>query len=104
MPEKIANAGELKTLLESTGGLVVIDFFAEWCGPCKMIAPEFVKLANQETSVKFAKVDVDEAEDIAASYEIEAMPTFLFIKGGQVLEKFEGANINKISELVNKHK
>lgn len=52
-------------------------------GPCKFIAPQFEKLSNEYTSVTFAKVDVDEADDVAAAEGIQAMPTFKFYKGGQ---------------------
>ena len=65
------------------GKLVVIDFFATWCGPCKMISPKIEAMAGEMSNVVFLKVDVDEAEDVAQEYNISAMPTFIFLKNGQ---------------------
>ena len=59
---------------------VVIDFHAQWCGPCKMIAPQVEQMDKDMADVVFLKVDVDEAEDVAQEYNITAMPTFIFIK------------------------
>ena len=61
---------------------MVIDFYATWCGPCKMIAPQIEEMSNTMDNIVFLKVDVDEAEDVAQEYNITAMPTFLFIKNG----------------------
>ena len=92
--------------LESAGSkLVVIDFFATWCGPCKMIAPKIDVMASQlKDEVVFLKVDVDETDDIAAEYQIEAMPTFVLIKNKQVVEKFSGANEGKLKETIDRLK
>lgn len=65
---------------------VAIDFTAAWCGPCKVIGPVFEKLSAQHAipgTFAFAKVDVDEAQDIAREYGISAMPTFMFFKEGK---------------------
>jgi len=85
--------------------LVVVDFYATWCGPCKQIAPEIEKFATQfKDEVVFLKVDVDETDELAAEYEIEAMPTFVYIKNKKVLEKFSGANQSKVKETVERLK
>lgn len=73
-------------------GLVVVDFFATWCGPCKVIAPLLDKFAAEYSNAKFIKVDVDEFGSIASEYEIASMPTVLFIKSGEVVSKVIGAN------------
>lgn len=73
-------------------GLVVVDFFATWCGPCKMIAPLLDKFSAEYSQAKFIKVDVDEFGEIAQEYEVSSMPTVLFFKGGQVINKVIGAN------------
>merc|ERR1712113_114764 len=71
--------------------LVCVDFFATWCGPCKMIAPKLEAMSKEfEGKVIFLKVDVDELEDLAASQEVKAMPTFSFFKGGKKLDSFAG--------------
>ncbi|QUC17385.1 uncharacterized protein UV8b_01626 [Ustilaginoidea virens] len=75
---------ELRTLLASTT-YVAVDFFADWCPPCKAIAPVFEKLAAQHgrpAHLVFAKVNVDRVPDAAQTYGISAMPTFLFFKDG----------------------
>jgi len=83
------------------GKLVVIDFTATWCGPCKLIAPVFEELSDEFSSrAKFIKVDVDENSDAAQRYGVSAMPTFLFIKGGEVVEKVMGANAERLREVI----
>lgn len=97
---------DLSAQLEAAGNkLVVIDFYATWCGPCKMIAPAIERMEKEmKDSVVFLKVDVDETDDIAAEYKIEAMPTFIFIKNKEVKEKFSGASEAKITDLIKQFK
>lgn len=68
-----------------------------------MIGPMVEELAKELDNVVFLKVDVDECEDIAAEYDIASMPTFVFIKQNEVLEKFSGANFEKLKSTVQKH-
>ena len=82
------------------GKLVVIDFSASWCGPCKMIAPMYEQLSDTTNDVIFVKVDVDENPETAMKYSVSAMPTFVFIKKGEVVEKLMGANFPKLEQLV----
>lgn len=84
--------------------LVVVDFFATWCGPCKMISPHMEEMSKTMTDVVFLKVDVDECEDIAQEFKITAMPTFVFLKKGVQQESLMGANVEKLKEMVNKYK
>ena len=81
-----------------TSGAVIIDFFATWCGPCKKIAPAFEKLAEVYPSIVFLKVDVDESPELVDKYEIQAMPTFLFMKNGVVVKRIEGADLRAMEE------
>lgn len=67
---------------EITKKMVVVDFTATWCGPCKKIAPVFESLAAQNTDVRFVKVDVDKAPDVATKEAIQSVPSFLFFKVG----------------------
>ena len=85
------------------GGIVLIDFWAEWCGPCRMIGPEFVKLSNEYQNVVFLKVDVDQVESVAASCGISAMPTFQVFKDGKKVDELVGASKEKLLELVQKY-
>merc|ERR1712012_405466 len=104
MVYKWGSMSDLETQLKEAGDkLVVIDFFATWCGPCKMISPVLEEMEAQMSNVKFLKVDVDEAEDVAVHYQISAMPTFIFIKNGQKVADLMGANVDKLKELVTKN-
>ena len=71
---------------------LVVDFWATWCGPCRMIAPIIAELAEQyDGQITVGKCDVEECEDIAAEYGIRNIPTILFFKGGEVVDKLVGA-------------
>jgi thioredoxin len=84
----------------SKSKLVVVDFTASWCGPCRFIAPVFEKLASENSDVEFVKVDVDDADDVAAHCQIQAMPTFHFYKSGAKVAEFSGADQAKLTSLV----
>ncbi|KAJ4702020.1 Thioredoxin [Melia azedarach] len=83
--------------------LIVVDFTASWCPPCRLIAPVFTELAKKFKDVLFLKVDVDELKSVAQEWAVEAMPTFMFLKEGKLLEKFAGANKPKLETLVAKY-
>nr|CAH0112858.1 unnamed protein product [Daphnia galeata] len=93
--EQLKNAG---------GKLVLVDFYATWCGPCKMIAPKIEAMSKEFTDVVFLKVDVDECEDVASDYNISCMPTFLYLKNGTKVAEFSGANEAELRKLVAQHK
>ncbi len=90
MPTEITEASQIPS------GKVVIDFFATWCGPCKRVAPLFEELSTTFPSITFLKVDVDEAEALSGQYEVESLPTFVFLKDGKVNARIEGANIHSL--------
>ena len=78
--------------LTAAGLPVVLDFYATWCGPCKKIAPIIEELATEfDGKIAVGKCDVDENDEIAAQYGIRNIPTVLFIKDGQVVDKHVGA-------------
>ncbi|CAH2355341.1 thioredoxin-2 [[Candida] railenensis] len=81
-------------------GLVVVDFFATWCGPCKMIAPLLDKFSAEYSSAKFIKVDVDEFGEIAQEYEVSSMPTVIFVKGGKEIHRVIGANPAALKQFI----
>ncbi len=70
-----------------------MDFFATWCGPCKRIAPAFEELAKKFSNVTFLKVDVDDSDDIAAKFNVNSLPTFVFLKNGVEAHRIEGADL-----------
>ena len=70
---------------------VLVDFWAEWCGPCQMVLPIVEKLGEKLTNMKICKVNVDEQMDLAREYRVMSIPTFLLFKEGQVVKKELGA-------------
>jgi thioredoxin len=81
--------------------LVVIDFYAQWCGPCKRLAPKYEELAEEYgEKIVCYKVDVDVASDIARECAISAMPTFHFYKNGDKISDFMGANEAKLRDTI----
>ena len=76
----------------SQPGLMIIDCFAVWCGPCKVIAPKVVELSKAYADARFYKVDVDEVPDVAQELAIRAMPTFKVFKDGEEFETIVGVN------------
>jgi thioredoxin 1 len=81
-------------------GHVIIDFFANWCGPCKRIAPVFSELSEKVPEITFLKVDVDESEELAQQFSVSALPTFVVISNGKVVKRIEGADLNGIVEII----
>jgi len=72
-------------------GLVFVDFYADWCGPCKMTGPIIDELSNEIKNLKFVKINVDENPELASSYQVFSIPTFMIFKNGQVAHQFVGA-------------
>jgi thioredoxin len=77
----------------SRNQLVVVDFYADWCGPCRMVAPAFEALAQKYTQVHFVKVNVDQAQEAAQQCSVRAMPTFQLFQNGRKVDEVVGANI-----------
>lgn len=86
--------------VKNSGLPLVVDFWATWCGPCRAIAPVVGELAKEyDGRVNVGKCDVEEADEIAAQFGIRNIPTLLFIKGGEVVDKLVGAvSKSKIDE------
>uniref|UniRef100_A0A7S2MV31 Thioredoxin domain-containing protein n=1 Tax=Helicotheca tamesis TaxID=374047 RepID=A0A7S2MV31_9STRA len=102
-PATLTDVDSIIMRASAEGKAVVIDFSATWCGPCKMIAPIYHKL-SESPSLKdravFLKVDVDENPDTAAKYSVSAMPTFVFIKKGDVVDRLMGANAARLQSMI----
>lgn len=90
--------------VEESKGLVFVDFYAQWCGPCKRFAPKLEQISNHHPNVVFYSLDVDlpELSSVVSKYEISAMPTFLLFKNGCVTSKIVGADEQKITQLLNR--
>lgn len=81
-------------------GYVLVDFFTDWCAPCKAIAPFFNSLKEMYPVVKFLKCNIDDHQEIARKYKIESIPSFILIKDGLEKDRLVGANKVKLEEMV----
>ena len=105
----VSSLPQLDALFKSTT-YVFIDFYADWCGPCKQIAPFFATLSKTHSRpdlLAFVKVNVDEAKDVAMKYRVSAMPTFMFFKEGKQVAvngnaMIQGADPNKLKAAAEK--
>lgn len=70
---------------------VLLDFYADWCGPCNMMAPEMEAFAEETETVKVCKLDVDEATDLAMTFGVMSIPTVILFKNGEEVDRFVGA-------------
>jgi thioredoxin 1 len=71
--------------------LLLVDFWAEWCGPCKSMHPIFTRMAKKYKHVRFARVNVDNVQDIAMKYGVQSIPTFIMFKNGEIANTMVGA-------------
>jgi len=85
-----------EALIAAGDSLVVVDCFAEWCPPCRQIAPRFEALATQHTETVFIKVDVDKAPAVSKLVGVWALPTFAFFRHGKKVSSFMGADERKL--------
>ena len=85
---KIINSAEFDETIKS--GTTLIDFFADWCGPCKMLGPVIEELSAQYTDIEFAKVNVDDNMDLAEKFQIMSIPQVYMFRDGEVIGKFGG--------------
>ncbi|MGN1385525.1 MAG: thioredoxin [Bacillus sp. (in: firmicutes)] len=101
----IVNATDQNFSTETAQGLVLVDFWAPWCGPCKMIAPVLEELDSEMSDVvKIAKVDVDENPETAGNFGVMSIPTLILLKDGEIVDKAVGFQPKEaLAELVKKH-
>ena len=71
--------------------LLLVDFWAEWCGPCKSMHPIFIRMAKKYKQIRFARVNVDNAQNIAMKYGVQSIPTFIMFKNGEIVNRMVGA-------------
>ena len=100
MVQKIKSAEEFDQIVAGNE-LVFVDFFANWCGPCKMLGPVVEKLSEKVTDVKFAKVDCDELPDLAARFNVASIPAVFVLKNGTVASQGLGCRPEaQVAELI----
>lgn len=87
-----ADNGSFQQEVLNYDGVVLVDFYADWCGPCKAVAPIIQELAEQMKDVKFVEIDVDANQELAGKYSVFSIPTFLIFKKGEVKGQFVGAH------------
>ena len=86
---KINNSNFEEEVLKSKK-VVLVDFYAEWCGPCKMLAPVVEQIAKENEDIKVAKINVDEAQELAEKYGVMSIPTLVVIKNGEEIKRKVG--------------
>ncbi len=91
MALEILNNSNFKQFLENNKGTVLVDFYADWCGPCKMVAPILEKIHNENDDVTVVKVNVDESNELAREYNVINIPTMVVFKEGAVSHVQVGA-------------
>ena len=91
--------------IESGQKAVFVDFWAEWCGPCRALAPAFERLAEKYgNEVTFAKVNVDELPELAEKFAIRSIPTLLLVREGRVIEQFSGLrSYDELAQVLERH-
>lgn len=94
MALKAISQDTFKAEVLDTKGIVFVDFFAEWCGPCKFTTPIIEEISNDPTfkDVKFVAVDVDQSQELSSQYNIFSIPTFVIFKDGAVANQLTGAH------------
>lgn len=100
MLKHINNRAEFEASIKE--GLVLVDFFATWCGPCKMLSPLLEEVANENNDLTVLKIDVDEVGDVAVQFGIQAIPTLILFKNGEEVAKKMGyQNKNQLLAFIN---
>ncbi len=101
----ISSEAQLNTLLSQENHLVVVDLYADWCGPCKLIEPIIRDLSTKYESVSFVKVNVDQNQGLARKYQARSIPLVIFIKNGEIVERVTGArSLSDYKSFVEKYK
>lgn len=96
---------ESEFINEVKEGLVLVDFYAEWCGPCKMLSPVLEQINKENKDVKVVKVNIEDSRTLASYYQVQSIPTLVLLKDGEFIQKMIGFNPKKkIEEFISKGK
>jgi len=103
-PEMEVTDEEFNSLINNSHKLVVVDFFAEWCMPCIMLAPIVDELANSMKEVKFVKINIDDNQRLAGKYKVASIPTLIIFKEGEEVDRMVGGQTaDVLEEKIKKH-
>eukprot|EP00920_Eleutheroschizon_duboscqi_P033298 GHVT01080250.1.p1 GENE.GHVT01080250.1~~GHVT01080250.1.p1 ORF type:complete len:165 (+),score=25.26 GHVT01080250.1:336-830(+) len=107
----VSNAEEYDSLVSAAGAassppLVVVQYSASWCGPCRQISPQVAKLSDELDDVKFVYVDIDmpHVQALVEKYDIESVPTFVLLRNGHRLKKLQGARLETLQDAIQEHR
>lgn len=99
------NANEFESVVKSTNKVVVVDFMAEWCGPCRALSPVLDGLLKTHPDIELVKVDIDESSELTERFEVRSVPTLVFMKNGLEVERTLGLTPRaKLEEIINRYK
>lgn len=84
---KVINKNEFKSLVIEKEGLKLVDFYADWCGPCRMLGPVLEDLSQDINDVEFFKINVDNDGELAQAYQVSSIPTLILFKDGKLVDK-----------------
>ncbi len=106
MNENVLNLNNFKDKINNTDKIVLIDFYADWCGPCKMLAPVIKEISEKyKDKIKVCKVNVDNNQELAVKYNITNIPTLLFFKNGSLVNSSIGfVSKSELEEIINNFK
>ncbi|KAM7347482.1 thioredoxin-2-like [Cochliomyia hominivorax] len=101
----IENRQEFENLLQTLKDkFIIVEFFAKWCGACKILAMKFQELAeNYQEKLQVFKIDIDDLEELAIEYDVTVMPSFMIMKNGLKLEQYEGSKPEQFDNMVKKY-
>ncbi len=95
---EIINDNTFKSEVLDANGLVMVDFFASWCGPCRQMLPLVTEVAGEMTDVKIVKMDIDESPKTPSEYGIQTIPTFILFKNGELVDRKVGSMPKSVLE------
>ena len=104
MVEHVTTEADYEALKATRDALVVVDFSAVWCGPCRFVAPKFDEFSQRYSDAAvFVHVDIDELADLPDCQDVQGVPTFKFFRNGELLDKFSGANVALLESTIVAH-
>lgn len=101
---KHIDGSKLNEEIKASSKLVIVDFYATWCGPCQMLAPVLEKVSSSRADCDILEVDIDKSQNTAVEYGIQVVPTLIIFKNGEKLKQLEGyLNENELSEIIEEY-